>query len=234
MQFFPFVVVAWILCVGLYGIVTSRHLVHLIVCLIVVQSSTYVLLLGVGYKTGGGGAVLLRHPAAHPGRGPGRAGARADRRGGRSGRDRAAAGVRHPGAQAVRHARPARARQSRADGDARLPAAAAVAVPLLAPAGDARRAEPAAPPPAIATWIASPRHRRRCRRPAAVLMLGQPWRPASTGSAASGRRTGWRSGIDFAVDPLGAGLACLAAVLVTAALVFSWRYFERSAPTTTP
>jgi multicomponent Na+:H+ antiporter subunit C len=52
MQFFPFVVVAWILAVGLYGVVTSRHLVHQIVCLIVVQSSTYVLLLGVGYRTG--------------------------------------------------------------------------------------------------------------------------------------------------------------------------------------
>ena len=33
MQYFPFVVVAWILGVGLYGIVTSRHLVHLIMCL---------------------------------------------------------------------------------------------------------------------------------------------------------------------------------------------------------
>jgi multicomponent Na+:H+ antiporter subunit C len=52
MQYFPFVVVAWILGVGLYGMVTSRHLVHLIICLIIVQSSTYVLLLGVGYKTG--------------------------------------------------------------------------------------------------------------------------------------------------------------------------------------
>jgi multicomponent Na+:H+ antiporter subunit C len=52
MQFFPFIVLAWILSVGLYGVVTSRHLVHLIICLIVVQSSTYVLLLGVGYKTG--------------------------------------------------------------------------------------------------------------------------------------------------------------------------------------
>jgi multicomponent Na+:H+ antiporter subunit C len=51
MQYFPFVVVAWILAVGLYGIVTSRHLVHLIMCLIVVQSSTYVLLVGVGYVT---------------------------------------------------------------------------------------------------------------------------------------------------------------------------------------
>ena len=52
MQYFPFVVVAWIVCVGLYGVVTSRHLVHQVICLIVVQSSTYVLLLGVGYVTG--------------------------------------------------------------------------------------------------------------------------------------------------------------------------------------
>ena len=48
MGFLPFLVVAWVLVVGLYGIVTSRHLVHLIV----VQSSTYVLLLAVGYRTG--------------------------------------------------------------------------------------------------------------------------------------------------------------------------------------
>jgi multicomponent Na+:H+ antiporter subunit C len=52
MQVFPFIVVVWILAIGLYGVVTSRHLVHQIVCLIVVQSSTYVLLLGVGYKRG--------------------------------------------------------------------------------------------------------------------------------------------------------------------------------------
>ena len=49
----PFLVVAWIIVAGLYGIVTSRDLIHTIVCLIVVQSSTYVLLLGVGYVTGG-------------------------------------------------------------------------------------------------------------------------------------------------------------------------------------
>jgi multicomponent Na+:H+ antiporter subunit C len=52
MQFFPFVVVAWIVTIGLYGLITSRHLVHQIVCLIIVQSSTYVLLLGVGYVSG--------------------------------------------------------------------------------------------------------------------------------------------------------------------------------------
>ena len=52
MQIFPYLVVVWILAVGLYGVATSRHLVHQIVCLIVVQSSTYVLLLGVGYRRG--------------------------------------------------------------------------------------------------------------------------------------------------------------------------------------
>jgi multicomponent Na+:H+ antiporter subunit C len=52
MQVLPFLVVAWIVVAGLYGIVTSRDLIHQIVCLIVVQSSTYVLLLGVGYITG--------------------------------------------------------------------------------------------------------------------------------------------------------------------------------------
>jgi multicomponent Na+:H+ antiporter subunit D len=34
-------------------------------------------------------------------------------------------------------------------------------------------------------------------------------------------------GIDFSAGPLNAGLACLAALLVTAAMTFSWRYFER-------
>lgn len=53
MTVFPFLVVTWIVAVGLYGMVTSRHLVHQIVCLIVVQTSTYVLLLGVGYTLGG-------------------------------------------------------------------------------------------------------------------------------------------------------------------------------------
>jgi multicomponent Na+:H+ antiporter subunit D len=36
-------------------------------------------------------------------------------------------------------------------------------------------------------------------------------------------------GIDFAVGPLSAGLACLAAILVTAGMLFSWRYFQRVA-----
>ncbi|MDA8300551.1 MAG: cation:proton antiporter subunit C [Actinomycetota bacterium] len=48
-----FAVVAWVAGAGLYGIVTSRHSVHQVIALIVLQTSTYVLLLGVGYKAGG-------------------------------------------------------------------------------------------------------------------------------------------------------------------------------------
>jgi multicomponent Na+:H+ antiporter subunit D len=42
-------------------------------------------------------------------------------------------------------------------------------------------------------------------------------------------RHGIAIGIDFAADPLSAGLAALAALLVTAAMIFSWRYFHRVA-----
>lgn len=46
----PYIVPAWILIVGFYGMATSRNLVHLIMCLSVAQSSTYVLLLMIGYR----------------------------------------------------------------------------------------------------------------------------------------------------------------------------------------
>jgi multicomponent Na+:H+ antiporter subunit C len=45
---FPYFVAAWLFCCGLYGLVTSTHLVHSVVCLAVLQSSTYVLLLSIG------------------------------------------------------------------------------------------------------------------------------------------------------------------------------------------
>lgn len=53
MSILPFVVAAWVLGVGLYGVVTSRHLVHQILSLVVMQSSTYILLLAIGYRTQG-------------------------------------------------------------------------------------------------------------------------------------------------------------------------------------
>lgn len=52
MTYLPYLLAAWLFFVGLYGIVTSRHLVHLVVCVGVMQSSTYVLLLAIGYRTG--------------------------------------------------------------------------------------------------------------------------------------------------------------------------------------
>jgi multicomponent Na+:H+ antiporter subunit C len=48
--YLPYALAVWLLVVGLYGVVTSRNLVHLVVCLTVAQSSTYVLLLAVGYR----------------------------------------------------------------------------------------------------------------------------------------------------------------------------------------
>ena len=33
LEFLPYAVAAWLLLVGLYGIVTSRNLVHAIICL---------------------------------------------------------------------------------------------------------------------------------------------------------------------------------------------------------
>ncbi len=53
MNILPYVIAGWLFVMGLYGIVTSRNFVHLVMCLAVLQSSTYVLLLGIGYKVGG-------------------------------------------------------------------------------------------------------------------------------------------------------------------------------------
>jgi multicomponent Na+:H+ antiporter subunit C len=50
---YPYFIAAWILMCGLYGIVRSKHLVHMVISLTVVQSSTYVLLLAIGFRKGG-------------------------------------------------------------------------------------------------------------------------------------------------------------------------------------
>lgn len=49
MSYLPYAVAAWICLVGIAGIATSKNLIHLAICLTVTQSSTYVLLLSVGY-----------------------------------------------------------------------------------------------------------------------------------------------------------------------------------------
>lgn len=55
---FPYFVAAWLFLCGLYGLVSSRNLVHSVVCLAVLQSSTYVLLLAIGYRVGGAAPVF--------------------------------------------------------------------------------------------------------------------------------------------------------------------------------
>jgi multicomponent Na+:H+ antiporter subunit C len=61
-----YLVAVWLLVVGIYGVITSRHLVHLIICLGVAQSSTYVLLLAVGYRTGGRAPIFSDLPPGTP------------------------------------------------------------------------------------------------------------------------------------------------------------------------
>lgn len=65
-DFLPYAVAAWLFVIGLYGIVTSRNLVHLITCLAVVQSSTYVLLLAIGYRAGAVAPFFSDIPAGTP------------------------------------------------------------------------------------------------------------------------------------------------------------------------
>jgi multicomponent Na+:H+ antiporter subunit C len=66
MGFLPYVVAVWLFVVGLYGVITSRNYIHLVVCLGVVQSSTYALLLGAGFRTNSVAPVFLDLPVGTP------------------------------------------------------------------------------------------------------------------------------------------------------------------------
>ncbi|WP_131736828.1 sodium:proton antiporter [Actinomadura roseirufa] len=67
MSHLPYLVAGWIMLVGVYGIVTSRDLVHAVVCLSVTQSGTYVLLLAIGYRSGATAPVFSdRSPGGRP------------------------------------------------------------------------------------------------------------------------------------------------------------------------
>ncbi len=66
MSHLPYFVAAWLFAVGLYGIVSSRNMVHLIICLSVVQSSTYVLLLTIGYRTSAAAPIFVDIPPSTP------------------------------------------------------------------------------------------------------------------------------------------------------------------------
>lgn len=62
MGFFPFFVAAWLFVVGLWGVISSRNLVRTVICLVVVQASSYVLLLAIGYRQGGRAPIVADIP----------------------------------------------------------------------------------------------------------------------------------------------------------------------------
>ncbi len=66
MNILPWIVVAWLFLVGLYGLATSRNMIRIVGCLFVVQSSTYVLLLSVGYRRAATAPILTDVPARTP------------------------------------------------------------------------------------------------------------------------------------------------------------------------
>ena len=66
MNFLPYAVAVWLFIVGLYGIVSSRNLLHQIISLSVVQASTYVLLLAIGFRAGATAPVFAGIPTTRP------------------------------------------------------------------------------------------------------------------------------------------------------------------------
>ena len=66
MSFLPYAVAVWLFLIGLYGMVTSRNLIHMVICLVVAQSSTDLLLLAIGYHAGAGAPVFANMPLKTP------------------------------------------------------------------------------------------------------------------------------------------------------------------------
>ena len=65
MSFLPFAVAAWLFVIGLWGVVSSQNLVRTVLCLIVTQSATYVLLLGIGYRAAGKAPIVADIPVVN-------------------------------------------------------------------------------------------------------------------------------------------------------------------------
>lgn len=60
MIFIPYLAAIWLFVAGLYAVATSRNLIHMIVCLAIMQSSTYLMILAVGYRTGATAPVFIQ------------------------------------------------------------------------------------------------------------------------------------------------------------------------------
>ena len=178
----PWVVAAWLFGIGLYGIVTSRHYVHLIGCLAVVQSATYVLLLSIGYRHGAGPPFFHPQPPGTPAVDPVVSGPRADRHRRRRDRYRVAVGAGAAIAAAARRGGPATG-GGRSNEHPR-PLAAAGGDPALRCGAVAWLQQEAARPHA-----GHPRHRDGNRHGRVVLHPG-----ASDGGVGAGSPTGSVSG----------------------------------------
>ena len=66
MHFLAYGVAAWIFCIGIYGAIVSRNLIQLAICLTVTQSSTYILLLAIGYQGGSKAPIFADIPGTTP------------------------------------------------------------------------------------------------------------------------------------------------------------------------
>jgi multicomponent Na+:H+ antiporter subunit C len=63
-SFLPYAAAAWLFVVGLWGVVSSTNLVRTVLSLTVVQSSTYLVLLGVGYRAGAKAPIVADIPTS--------------------------------------------------------------------------------------------------------------------------------------------------------------------------
>jgi multicomponent Na+:H+ antiporter subunit C len=64
MSVLPYLLCAFVFGCGLFGIVTSRNVIHIVVCVSVCQSATYILLLAIGYKKHGTAPVYADIPSS--------------------------------------------------------------------------------------------------------------------------------------------------------------------------
>ena len=60
--YLPYLAAVAIFCLGIYGAISSKHVVHQILCVSVAQSGTYVLLLSIAFRKGGGPPIYLSAP----------------------------------------------------------------------------------------------------------------------------------------------------------------------------
>jgi multicomponent Na+:H+ antiporter subunit C len=61
-SFLPYAAAAWLFVIGLWGVVSSTNLVRTVLSLTVVQASTYLVLLGIGYRAGAKAPVVADIP----------------------------------------------------------------------------------------------------------------------------------------------------------------------------